>query len=179
MAADRLRDFGFLLKTAGRLYTKRFEQRAQALSLTLPQCRTLGHLSKNDGISQVRLAELADIEPMTLVRILDHMEAHGWVERRPDPVDRRARKLYVTAKARPVLRVIWRVAAQTRAEVLKGLSTDECSALLSLLKHVTANAAALRPLRATGKPSGAGKTVRSGRVGNTAAAIRRHSRRAP
>ena len=85
-----LRSFGFLLKDVSRLYVRRFEQRAAALGLTLPQCRALVYLAMHEGISQVRLAELTDIEPMTLVRILDRMEADGWLERRLDSADRRA-----------------------------------------------------------------------------------------
>ncbi len=70
---DRLRTFGFLLKDVTRLYVQRFEQRARRFGVTLPQCKALSHLSKNEGISQVRLAELAETDPMTLVRILDRM----------------------------------------------------------------------------------------------------------
>ena len=82
---DRMRNFGFLLKDVSRRYVLRFEQRAREISLTLPQCKALVRLEKNEGVSQARLAELADVEPMTMVRILDRMEADGLLERRPDP----------------------------------------------------------------------------------------------
>src|SRR5579863_7443561 len=94
--------FGFLLKDVTRLYVQRFEQRAAVHGLTLPQCRALVYLANDEGISQIQLAELTDIEPMSLVRILDRMETEGLVERRPDPADRRARCLYLKPKARPV-----------------------------------------------------------------------------
>src|SRR5215472_19153878 len=94
---------GFLLKDVTRLYTRRFEERAQALSLTLPQCKALTYLARNEGVSQKRLAELIEIDPMSLVRILDRMETDGWVERRADPQDRRARSLWLTPQASPVL----------------------------------------------------------------------------
>lgn len=136
---DRLRNFGFLIKTLERLYKKRFETLAQEHSLTLPQCKVLFNLARNEGISQKRLAELAEVEPMTLVRILDRMEADGWMERRPDPVDRRARSLYLTAAASPVLEQIDKVSAQMRAEALHGLSADERTQLMKLLERVHAN----------------------------------------
>ena len=107
MSPDRFRQLGFLLKDVSRRYTRRFEERAQRLALTLPQCRALIHLQSHEGVSQKRLAELADVDPMTLVRILDRMEADGWVQRRFDPADRRAHTLWLTAAATPVLEQIW------------------------------------------------------------------------
>lgn len=136
---DRMRNFGFTLKNIERLYTKRFEALAQELSLTLPQCKALFLLSRNEGISQKRLAELSEIEPMTLVRILDRMESDGWVERRPDPNDRRARTLYVTSGATPVLAQIDKLSAQMRTEALSGLGSEQRTQLMGLLEHVYQN----------------------------------------
>jgi len=140
---DRLRTFGFLLKDATRLYVQRFEQRARRFGVTLPQCKALGHLSKNEGISQVRLAELAEIDPMTLVRLLDRMEADGLVERRPDPSDRRARRLYLTRKAAPLLDTIWHLADLTRAEAVEGISKKERELFIGILERIHANLSAL------------------------------------
>src|SRR5207344_2660572 len=106
---DRFRNFGFLLVETSRRLVGRFEQRAREISLTLPQCKALTRLQRNEGVSQARLAELAGVDPMTMVRILDRMEADGLVERRPDPGDRRARCLYLTEKAGPLLEQIWRL----------------------------------------------------------------------
>ena len=86
---DTLRNFGFLVRDVSRLSAKRFERNARDLELTLAQCKVLAHLSRNEGISQARLAELTETDPMTLVRILDRMQQDGWLERRPDPGDRR------------------------------------------------------------------------------------------
>src|ERR1700722_17674602 len=94
---NALRTFGFLLKDTSRLYVQRFEQRAAALGLTLAQCKVLIYLANHEGISQVQLAELTDLEPMTLVRTLDCLESQGRLERRNDPADRRARRLYLEA----------------------------------------------------------------------------------
>src|ERR1700722_4968034 len=107
---NSLRTFGFLLKETSRQYVQRFEQRARALGLTLPQCKALVNLADHEGISQVQLGELTDLEPMTLVRILDRMESDGWLERRSDPADRRARRLYLKPRSKPLLDDIWRPA---------------------------------------------------------------------
>jgi DNA-binding MarR family transcriptional regulator len=139
---DRLRTFGFLLKDATRLYVQRFEQRARRFGVTLPQCKALGYLSKNEGISQIRLAELAETDPMTLVRILDRMEADGLVERRPDPSDRRARRLYLTSKATPFLDTMWHLADLTRAEAFEGISKKERELFIGILQRVHANLSA-------------------------------------
>jgi DNA-binding MarR family transcriptional regulator len=136
---DRAQNFGFILNNVSRLYVKRFETLANQLPLTLSQCKALNHLARNQGISQTRLADIADIEPMTLVRILDRMELDGWIERRTDPVDRRARALYLTSDATPILERVGRVTAQIRGEVLAGLSAGERDQLMSLLEQVHRN----------------------------------------
>ena len=148
MTPDRFRQLGFLLKDVSRRYTRRFEERAQRFALTLPQCRVLILLQDNEGVSQKRLAELAELDPMTLVRILDRMEADGWVQRRFDPTDRRAHTIWLTAAAGTVLEQIWRLIGETRAEMLQGLSGEERAQLVALLERVHANLNALPPLPA-------------------------------
>lgn len=140
---DLNRQLGFLLKDTSRRYTRRFEERAQTFSLTLPQCRALLHLENNEGVSQKRLSELTELDPMTLVRILDRMEADGWVQRRFDPTDRRAHTLWLTPRSKPVLEHIARLITETRAETLHGLSNEERARLIELLERVHANLAAL------------------------------------
>jgi DNA-binding MarR family transcriptional regulator len=140
--------FGFLLKDVSRLYVQRFEQRAAAHGLTLPQCRALVYLANSEGISQVQLAELTDIEPMSLVRILDRMEADGLVERRNDPADRRARCLYLKAKAKPLVDDIWQLVELTRREAFAGMPKKQAGLLVSLLGKVQGNFLSLEPLPA-------------------------------
>ena len=142
---DLNRQLGFLLKDTSRRYTRRFEERAQAFSLTLPQCRALLHLENNEGVSQKRLSELTELDPMALVRILDRMEADGWVQRRFDPADRRAHTLWLTPKSKPVLEHIAQVIAETRAETLHGLSNEERAKLIELLERVHTNLSSLPP----------------------------------
>ena len=136
VAADRLRNFGFLVKDVYRLYAKHFERHASEIGLTLSQCKVLGHLSRNDGISQARLAELTDTDPMTLVRTLDRVQQDEWIERRPDPEDRRAHRLYLREAARPIMHRMWKLADQARQEALSALSPTEREQLVGLLERV-------------------------------------------
>src|SRR5436189_6140636 len=131
---DLDRSFGFLVHDVARLFGRRFNQRALLfLGLTRAQCKVLGYLARNEGINQAGLADLLEIRPMTLVRQIDRMEEAGWIERRPDPADRRARRLYLTAKAWPVLSRIFDVANETRDEALVRLSPAEAARLIDLL----------------------------------------------
>ncbi len=140
---DNLREFGFLLKDVSRLYVQRFEERAKTLGLTLSQCKVLVYLARNEGISQVRLGALTEIEPMSLVRILDQMEAQGWLERRADPADRRARCLFLKPKAKPVEDGIWSVSDVTRSEAFAGIARQHAKLLIEMFEKIRANILAL------------------------------------
>ncbi len=141
---DKLQKFGFLLKDVTRRYTARFEEHAREISLTLMQCKVLVHLDKLEGTSQARLAQLTDLEPMMVVRILDHMEDEKLIERRRDPEDRRARRIYLTAKARPLVEEIWKLAARTRAETFAHVDKEERDVFMRVLEHAQANLCALQ-----------------------------------
>jgi DNA-binding MarR family transcriptional regulator len=135
---DLDRSFGFLVNDVARLFGRRFDHNGKRLGLTRTQCRTLGYIARNEGINQAGLADLLEIRPMTLVRQIDRMEEAGWIERRPDPGDRRARRLFLTPKARPILGRIWRVANETRDEALARLAPREAEQLIDLLHRVHA-----------------------------------------
>jgi MarR family transcriptional regulator, transcriptional regulator for hemolysin len=139
------RRFGFLLKDVTRLYVQRFEQHAASLGLTLAQCRTLMRLADHEGVSQVRLAQLTDLEPMALVRILDRMESEGWLERRNDPRDRRVHCLFLTGKAKPRLEDIRRVIDVTWGEAFTGVAKRQGDMLMELLDTIRGNFLALSP----------------------------------
>jgi MarR family transcriptional regulator, transcriptional regulator for hemolysin len=143
---NRLRTFGFLLKDISRRYVHRFEERARALRLTLPQCRVLVQLSMREGVSQAELADLADLEPMTLVRVLDRMEADGWVKRCSDPSDRRARCLYLTPAGRPLVAEVWRLVDLTRSESVAGLSPEQVEQFIGTMESIRDNLAAVAPV---------------------------------
>ena len=145
---DLERSFGFLVTDVARLFGRRFDLNGRRLGLTRAQCRTLGYLARNEGINQAGLADLLEIRPMTLVRQVDRMEEAGWIERRPDPADRRARRLFLTEKARPVLGRIWDVATETQREAMTRLTAEESDRLITLLRRVQATLAERVPAAA-------------------------------
>jgi MarR family transcriptional regulator for hemolysin len=145
---DKLQVLGFRLNEVARLYTRRFEERAQTLSLQLAQCKALILLAENEGVSQARLSEISEIDPARLVGILDRLEADGWAQRRRRPGDRRVRSLAVTENAKPVLQLIWSVISETYAEALQGLSTEEIGTMAKVLECVHSNLSARRSLGA-------------------------------
>jgi len=142
---EHIRNFGFLVKDVSRLWVRHFEQRATQLGMTLTQCKVLVFLSRNEGTTQARLAELSDTDPMTLVRILDRMEKDEWLERRADPSDRRAYRLFLKSAADPVLNEITRIGDKARDEALAGISTDERAQLMRLLERIHGNLLSLVP----------------------------------
>src|SRR5258706_16085422 len=131
---DPLRNFGFLVREVSSLSTLNFERHSGDLGLTLPQCKVLAYLQRSEGISQKRLAELTDTDPMTMARTLERMEADGWIERKPDPEDRRARQLFLKPPGLRLLQDIWRVADRARTDAMAGLSPTDRSQLMSLLE---------------------------------------------
>jgi DNA-binding MarR family transcriptional regulator len=136
---DLERSFGFILHETARLLSRRFDQRVKSIGLTRAQCQALAYLARNEGINQTGLAELMDIECISLARLVDRMEQAGWVERRADPTDRRARLLFMTEKARPVFARIRALGQETRREALAGLAPEDAERLLDLLLQVRAN----------------------------------------
>ncbi len=132
--------FGFLVHDVGRLFGRRFNQRALShLGLTRAQCRVLAYLARNEGINQAGLADLLEIKPMTLVRQIDRMEEQGWIERRPDPGDRRARRLVLTEKARPILDRILELSNAVSNEAFVDLDGADGALLIGLLRRVHRN----------------------------------------
>jgi MarR family transcriptional regulator, transcriptional regulator for hemolysin len=142
---DRIRNLGFLMKDVSRLWVRYFEQHADQIGMTLTQAKVLVFLSRNDGCTQARLAELCDTDPMTLVRVLDRMQKDGFLERRPDPSDRRVYRLFLKPSSDPILAEITRIGDRARGEALAGLSNDERTQLIVLLERVHANLLALIP----------------------------------
>jgi DNA-binding MarR family transcriptional regulator len=139
---DPERSFGFLLHDISRLLRKRFDRRARGIGLTRAQSSVLALVARKQGINQSALAELLEIEPITLVRQLDRLEAAGWIERRLDPSDRRVRLLHLTENARPILERMRELGAQTRAEALAGFTPAEQEALIDRLIDIKANLSA-------------------------------------
>lgn len=133
------RTLGFLLHDVARLMRKRFEQHARELGLTRAQWQVLVHLAQNEGIHQAGLAEIIEMEPITLVRILDRLEARDLVERRRHPSDRRIWLLYLKEAAHPLLATLRGFGDATRAETLDGVSEAEVEQLIDVLTRMKSN----------------------------------------
>lgn len=136
---DPQQSVGVLLIEVARLLRRNFNRRAQGLGPTQTQWQALAHLSRNPGINQTCLADLLEVQPITLARLIDRLEAAGWVERRPDPGDRRAQRLYLTVKAEPLLDDMRALAAETREEAMHGLRDPERRQLIEALKTIKGN----------------------------------------
>ena len=140
------KSFGFLLYDAARLMRRDFERRAKQLGLTRAQYSVLAHLARNEGTNQAAAADVLEIEPITLVRLLDRLEAAGWVERRPDPNDRRARLLYLTDKAHPILDQMFALSLETRDLALTGIREPDREAMIEMLITIRQNLSSRDPL---------------------------------
>ena len=131
--------FGFLVHDISRMLRKRFDRRARDIGLTKSQWIVLAHLARHEGIHQGGLADILELEPATLARHLDRLEDTGWIERRPDPSDRRAWRLHLTGKATPVLEKMGDLVEIVTREALAGLGREERERLQAQLLTIRAN----------------------------------------
>ena len=136
---DPDRNVGFLLHDVSRLIRKRFDRRARALGITRAQWRVLVHLAPRQGINQSALADILELDNVTLGRHIDRLEDTGWLERRPDPEDRRAWRLYLTDRSRPLLDRMEALAVTTQAEALTGIPRAELDRLMATLMSIKRN----------------------------------------
>jgi DNA-binding MarR family transcriptional regulator len=141
MNTDGIERLGFLIHDSARLLRKRFEAKGSAYGLSAAQWRLMVRLVKEEGVAQARLAELLEIEPISVSRLLDRMEEGGWVERRPDASDRRVRMIFPTDKSRQAFAAIKSVAGDVYDAALAGLSADEKRILVKALTAITTNLA--------------------------------------
>jgi len=130
---------GFLLNDAARLLRKRFEQNGKDLGLTRAQWQVLAVLQRSEGIQQSGLAELLEIEPITLARILDRLETAKLVKRRPHPTDRRIKQLYLLPDALPLIAQLREIGEMTRAEALMGVDEADRERLAAILTVMRSN----------------------------------------
>ncbi len=129
---------GFLIADTARLLRKRFDQRAREIGLTRAQWQVLAYLAINEGINQVGLADILEIEPITLSRHLERMEEAGLVIRQPDPRDKRARILLLSEQANGLLTEIRALGRRVIDEITAGLTPEEIEAMKHGLRHVRA-----------------------------------------
>ncbi|AMS43130.1 MULTISPECIES: MarR family winged helix-turn-helix transcriptional regulator [Aminobacter] len=142
---DRL---GFLIHDAARLMRRSFEQRGSEFGLSAAQWRLLVRLVKEEGVAQARLAELLEIEPISVSRLLDRMEEGGWIERRQGASDRRVRMIFPTDKALEAFSKVKAVAGEVYEKALAGLSDEQRLATVHGLRTIVDNLSAGEPMDA-------------------------------
>jgi DNA-binding MarR family transcriptional regulator len=139
---DPTRRVGLLIRDISQLMRAEFNRRMAPKGLTQAQWQALARLSFCEGVRQVQLAEMLEIAPITLTRQLDRLEEQGWVERRPDPEDRRAQRLFLTPEAQPMLQELWKEAAEVKELAMRGMPHEQREALIDALNVMKTNLSA-------------------------------------
>jgi MarR family transcriptional regulator, transcriptional regulator for hemolysin len=133
------REVAFNINDVARLLRTYADQRARDLGMTRAQWAVLVRIESSEGLKQIELAETLDLQPITLTRLIDRLCDSGLIERRSDPDDRRAKRLYLTPAARPVLDGLARIGKDLMATVLTGLEPAAVEQLLAQLLVIKAN----------------------------------------
>jgi len=136
---SRRREFVFLLFDVARLLRTLADQRVRGLNMTRAQWAVLARLERFEGLKQSELAESLEIQPITLTRLVDRLCANGLVERRADPQDRRAKRLFLTAAARPLVERLGLLGEDLMADVLAGIDEQTIEFMLAQLTRTKDN----------------------------------------
>ena len=118
---------------------KAFDRLAVGLGVTRAQWKVLFKLTRTPGLRQVELADMLDLEPITLCRIVDRLEEAGLVERARDPEDRRAWRLHVTKKAQPLMEKLSAVGAELVGDAFAGIDPKDIETTRRVLARVREN----------------------------------------
>jgi len=141
--APERESLGFLMADATRLIRRVCAAYLSEHQITVAQMRALVYLARNEGIRQVELADLLEVQPITLARMIDQLAEAGLVERHADPKDRRAFQLFLTAAAAPIIEYIGERSATFQRQALEGLTPEQVDVLFFGLNKVRDNLAAL------------------------------------
>lgn len=136
---------GTMLAQVSRLLRRHFDARARGVGVTRPQWQVLSLLSFHEGINQGGLAELLEVEPITLGRMVDRLQDAQLVERRPDPNDRRAWRLFLTDKGQSLIDQLKPCALATYDIALEGVDDAERAAMMAALRRMRANLSLKQP----------------------------------
>lgn len=132
-------NIGFLIGDISRLIRRTFDKRAKAIGVTRPQWRVLTWLKRHEGINQSALADMLELDAMTLCRMVDRLQAAEMVERRPDPNDRRAWQLFLTPNGTALTEQLQPIGEQLLQEALNDVGLQDQEKLQHLLKLLRAN----------------------------------------
>ena len=133
------RDIAFLINDVGRLLRTYADQEVRRFGMTRAQWAVLSRLERFEGLKQAELAELLDLQPITLTRLIDRLCDSGMIERRADPNDRRAKRLFLTPAAKPLMDRLDALAEELMATVLEGIPPERTDAMLGHLGAVKEN----------------------------------------
>jgi DNA-binding MarR family transcriptional regulator len=133
------RDVLVLIHDVARLIRVHADRRARAHGTTRAQWIVLARLERQPGLSQNELAAIAEVEPITIARLIDRLEKRGLVERRPDPRDRRVWRLHLTAAAAPLVEEIHGYRAELSQLVTQGLKRTSVDEIVGGLLRMKAN----------------------------------------
>jgi MarR family transcriptional regulator for hemolysin len=130
-------EFAQAISIVARRWRTRLDERLKPLDMSIARWGALYWLGQaGDGVSQAALAEMAGVEPPTLVRVIDQLEAQGLVQRRTSPTDRRVNLLHLTPAAKPVVAEIEAEAERLRVELLEGLSYEQYQTALVVIQKL-------------------------------------------
>jgi len=151
----RNREFAFILNDVARLLRTYADYKAAQFGMTRAQWAVLVRLDRFEGLNQSELAEMLDLQPITLTRLLDKLCDSGLIERRPDPNGRRAKRLFLTAAARPLLKQLGVLGAETMAGAMEGVADADVEAMIAKLGIVKDNLRRLIQQRHANSAAGA------------------------
>ena len=138
--------FPFEIGETAHSLRKAFDRIAVGLGVTRAQWKVLFRLTHQPGLRQVELADMLDIEPITLCRIVDRLEESGLVERTRDPDDRRAWRLHVTEQAQPLIEKLQSVGARLVEQAFAGIDPKDIESARHVLARVRENASRAAPM---------------------------------
>lgn len=124
-----------------------FDRQASGTGLTRAQWAVLAHLHRSNGVQQKTLASTMDITPITLARHLDRLEVDAWIERRDDPDDRRAKRVFLNPKAGPMMATLATLGQRVRAQAMSGISPQEEEKFMQILLQIRDNLSAANNVR--------------------------------
>ncbi len=129
----------FVINDVARLYRRRFDERTRSFGITGPQMRALVQIMRFPGINQGALADRLDVEPITTCRMVDRLEQADLVERRRDPQDRRAWRLFLTKSAEPMAEQLQAIGQKLLNESLGGIDAAAHDTVMNALAQIRDN----------------------------------------
>ena len=127
---------GFLIHDVSRMRRKAFDQLMKPLGVTRAQWWVLAHLTRQDGMMQTQLADILDVGKASLGTLIERLETSGWIERRTDPTDKRAKRIYLSRNAQPLLEKMIASERTFNEQLLQGLTGDDRKNLVQLLSTI-------------------------------------------